>query len=146
VRWSVALLERCGKAPLALRRAVAGFVANRLQYALIREALQLVEDGVADPAGIDAALTECLGLRWAAIGPMRSTDLAGVETAVAVAEQLFPMLSTAAAPQRPLLELRDQGRLGVRTGEGFHRYPEPEAALAQRVHALAAVLGARERG
>jgi 3-hydroxybutyryl-CoA dehydrogenase len=97
---------------------------------------------VADAAAVDAALTCCLGLRWAAIGPLRSTDLAGVETAVAVAEQLFPRLSAATVPQRPLLELRERGCLGARTGEGFHRYPDPEAAAAERDRRLEAVLAA----
>jgi 3-hydroxybutyryl-CoA dehydrogenase len=137
---SIAVLEVAGKRPLRLGRSVPGFVANRLQYALIREALQLLEDGVADAEGIDLVLTECLGPRWAVVGPLRSTDLAGVETAIAVARQLFPELADAREPQRVLLELAEQGRLGVRSGEGFHAYPDPAAAEAARDAGLAAVL------
>jgi 3-hydroxybutyryl-CoA dehydrogenase len=140
--WTVGILAAAGKRPRALGRALPGFVANRLQYALIREALQLIDDGVADADTIDAALTDCLGLRWAVLGPMRSTDLAGVETAIAVAAELYPRLSTATAPQRPLLELREQGRLGARSGRGFHDYPDPDAAAAERDAALGAVLEA----
>jgi 3-hydroxybutyryl-CoA dehydrogenase len=140
VERSVALLEAAGKRPLRLGRAVPGFAANRLQYALIREALQLLQDGVLDAEGIDLVLTECLGPRWAVVGPLRSTDLAGVETAIAVARQLFPELATAAEPQRALLELAEQGRLGVRSGQGFHAYPDPRAAEARRDAGLAAVL------
>jgi 3-hydroxybutyryl-CoA dehydrogenase len=143
--WCADLLTICGKRPLTMRRAVTGFVANRLQYALIREALQLLADGAVDAEGIDLALTECLGPRWAVIGPLRSTDLAGVETAVAVARELFPLLASADAPQRPLLELAEQGRLGVRSGSGFHEYPDPEAAVAARDAGLRAVLDARGR-
>jgi 3-hydroxybutyryl-CoA dehydrogenase len=137
---SIALLEAAGKRPLRLGRAVPGFVANRLQYALIREALQLLEEGVADAEGIDLVLTECLGPRWAVVGPLRSTDLAGVETAIAVARQLFPELADTREPQRVLLELAEQGRLGVRSGEGFHAYPDAAAAEAARDAGLAAVL------
>jgi 3-hydroxybutyryl-CoA dehydrogenase len=142
VEWSVHVLKRAGKRPRVLQRAVPGFLANRLQYALIREALQLLEDGVADAETIDGVITDCLGPRWAVIGPLRSTDLAGVETAIAVAEQLYGDLSCATRPQRPLRELREQGRLGVRTGEGFHAYPDPQAAVDARDRGLAAVLDA----
>jgi 3-hydroxybutyryl-CoA dehydrogenase len=145
VDWSAGILREAGKRPRVLRRAVAGFIANRLQYALIREALQLLEDGVADAETIDACLTDCLGPRWAVIGPLRSTDLAGVETAVAVAEQLYPELAAGTAPPRVLLELREQGRLGVRSGQGFHRYPDPAAAGAARDRGLRAVLDALAR-
>lgn len=142
VARSVRILEAAGKRPRTLHAAVPGFVANRLQYALIREALQLIEDGVADAETIDAVLTDCLGLRWAVVGPMRSTDLAGVETAIAVASELFPALSDAQQPQRPLLELRERGELGVRSGQGFHAYPDPDSVAAQRDAALQAVIDA----
>ena len=132
VEWSVRRLEMAGKRPLVLARPVDGFLANRLQYALIREALALVDAGVATPeqidavlvdAGvatpeqIDAVLTDCVGLRWAVVGPMRSTDLADVTTAVAVATELFPKLSNADRPPAALTELAEQGRLGLSTGE-----------------------------
>ena len=141
VEWSMALLADLGKRPLALSRPVAGFLANRLQYALIREALQLVDDGVATPEQIDSVMTDCLGLRWAVLGPMQSTDLAGVPTAVAVARELFPGLSNADAPQPVLSELLESGRLGVSTGEGFFAYPDPEAVAQTRDRLLSSVLG-----
>jgi 3-hydroxybutyryl-CoA dehydrogenase len=145
VRFSIELLERAGKRPLELRRTLPGFVANRLQYALVREALSLLEAGVADADSIDAALTDCLGPRWAVIGPLRATDLSGVEVAVAVAEQLYPHLSTATEPQAPLRELVARGELGARTGRGFYAHPDPEQAIADRDTALAGVLEAVDR-
>jgi len=111
VEWSMALLADLGKRPLALSRPVAGFLAN------------------------------CLGLRWAVLGPMQSTDLAGVPTAVAVARELFPGLSNADAPQPVLSELLESGRLGVSTGEGFFAYPDPEAVAQTRDRLLSSVLG-----
>jgi 3-hydroxybutyryl-CoA dehydrogenase len=142
VGWATALLDELGKRPLVLSRPIEGFLANRLQYALIREALQLVNDGVATPEQIDAVMTDCLGPRWAVLGPMHSTDLAGVPTAVAVARELFPGLSNAGAPQPPLTELVDAGRLGVSTGAGFFTYPDPDGVAQTRDRLLSSVLGA----
>ncbi len=97
-------LVEIGKRPLVLQKAVPGFVANRLQYALIREALQLVEEGIVTPEQVDLALTDCLGLRWAFVGPMRTTDLAGRDTIIAAATALYPTLATNPVPQQVLLE------------------------------------------
>jgi 3-hydroxybutyryl-CoA dehydrogenase len=137
-----ALMSELGKRPLVLARAIEGFLANRLQYALIREALQLVHDGVATPEQIDMVLTDCLGPRWAVLGPMRSTDLAGVPTAVAVARQLFPVLSNAQEPQPVLTDLLEAGRLGVSAGAGFYTYPDADGVAQTRDRLLSSVLGA----
>ena len=142
VRWSVATLRELGKRPLALSRPIEGFLANRLQYALIREALALVQDGAATPEQIDAVITDCLGPRWAVIGPMRSSDLAGIPTAAAVAGELFPKLSNADRPQPALTALLEQGRLGVASGAGFYEYPQRENVAVERDRLLTAVLGA----
>jgi len=99
----VASLVEIGKRPLVLQRALPGFIVNRLQYALIREALQLIEEGVVTPEQIDLALTDCLGLRWALVGPMRTTDLAGISTAIAAATALYPTLAANTVPQQVLL-------------------------------------------
>jgi 3-hydroxybutyryl-CoA dehydrogenase len=146
VAWSVQQLERVGKRPLVLSRPVDGFLANRLQYALIREALALVDAGVATPEQIDAVLTDCLGLRWAVLGPMRSTDLAGITTALAVATELFPKLSNADRPPACLNDLAEQGRLGLSAGAGFYAYPDPDEVLDTRDRLLASVWHATQPG
>jgi 3-hydroxybutyryl-CoA dehydrogenase len=142
VERAQALMSALGKRPLVLARAIEGFLANRLQYALIREALQLVHDGIATPEQIDTVLTECLGPRWAVLGPMRSTDLAGVPTAVAVARQLFPVLSNAQEPQPVLTDLLEDGRRGVSAGAGFYTYPDADGVAQTRDRLLASVFGA----
>ncbi len=142
VGWATGLLNELGKRPLVLSRPIEGFLANRLQYALIREALQLVHDGAATPEQIDAVMTDCLGPRWAVLGPMRSTDLAGVPTAVAVARELFPLLSKADEPQPPLTELLESGRLGVSTRAGFFDYQDAEGVGQTRDRLLSSVLAA----
>ena len=125
-----------------LSRPIEGFLANRLQYALIREALALVAGRRGHTEQIDAVMTDCLGPRWAVIGPMRSTDLAGVPTAVAVARELFPLLSNAREPQESLTELLEAGRLGASTGAGFFTYPDAEGVAHTRDRSLSTVLGA----
>jgi 3-hydroxybutyryl-CoA dehydrogenase len=106
---------------------VPGFVANRLQYALIREAYHLVAAGVCTPADVDRVVTAGLGPRWAAIGPFLSMDLAGLDVHRAVAEQLFPRLSTATAVPPMLTALAEEGALGVKSGRGLlGRYDEQQ--------------------
>jgi 3-hydroxybutyryl-CoA dehydrogenase len=146
VAWSVQRLHEVGKRPLVLSRPVDGFLANRLQYALIREALALIDAGAATPEQIDAVLTDCLGLRWAVLGPMRSTDLAGITTAMAVATELFPKLSNADRPPACLNDLAEQGRLGLSAGAGFYAYPDPDEVLDTRDRLLASVWHATQPG
>lgn len=146
LRWSVETLRAMGKRPLALSSAIDGFLANRLQYALIREALALVEAGAAAPEQIDAVITDCLGPRWAVIGPMRSSDLAGIATAAAVATELFPKLSNADSPPPVLTGLLEQGRTGAAGGAGFYDYPDAAAAARERDRLLGAVLAALTEG
>jgi len=118
-----ALAERIGRRPIRVERDVPGFLWNRLQLALVREALHIVEQGIATPADIDLAVQWGLGLRWAAVGPLRIMDLAGLQTFQAVAVLLFPELSAAREPQKLLEDAIATGHLGARAGKGFYDYP-----------------------
>jgi 3-hydroxybutyryl-CoA dehydrogenase len=123
-----------GKTPVVLTRAVPGFVANRLQYALIREAYALVAAGVCTWADADLAITSGLGPRWAAVGPFQSMDLAGLDVHLAVARALFPLLAADSEPPDLLADLVAAGRLGAKSGAGLlGDYPP------QRREALAAL-------
>jgi 3-hydroxybutyryl-CoA dehydrogenase len=114
-----------GKQPVRVAADVPGFVANRLQYALIREAYHLVAAGVCSPADVDRVVTAGLGPRWAAIGPFLAMDLAGLDVHRAVVEQLFPRLSAATAVPPMLTALAGDGALGVKSGRGLlGRYDE----------------------
>jgi 3-hydroxybutyryl-CoA dehydrogenase len=114
-RWSTVL----GKQPIVLRVEVPGFVANRLQYALLRECYALAEAGVCSREEIDLAVTAGLGARWAAIGPFATMDLAGLDVHANVAAALFPELSNAAVGPDSLACLRAQGARGARDGRGL---------------------------
>lgn len=82
-----------GKAPLVVREDVPGFIWNRIQFAVLRECLHMLDAGVADAAAIDAAVSDGLAPRWMAAGPLATADLGGLRTFAAVAAELFPVLS-----------------------------------------------------
>jgi 3-hydroxybutyryl-CoA dehydrogenase len=127
-------MEQLGKAPVVVRRDVPGFVVNRLQYALLREAYALVDAGVCSFADVDRAVTHGLGARWAAIGPFETMDLAGLDVHAAVAENLWPELSRQDVPSPTIARAVESGALGVKSGRGLRgNYgPEDAAALAAR--------------
>ena len=139
----VGLLEKIGKRPVVLRKEATGFVGNRLQFALFREALAIVEQGIASPEAVDQVVKFGFGRRLAAAGPFEVFDLAGLDTILAVAAQIFPELATSssAAQQVPELLRRkvEQGDLGVKSGRGFHEWtPEKAEELRTRlIQALA---------
>jgi 3-hydroxybutyryl-CoA dehydrogenase len=140
--WSLAV----GKQPVVLRREVDGFVANRLQYALMREAYALVQRGVCSVEDVDRVLTAGLGPRWAAVGPFEAMDLAGLDVHHEVARRLFPSLATDEKPPELLAELVAKGALGVKSGRGLHgAYDEGtiRRLTERRIAVLLAVAAAR---
>jgi 3-hydroxybutyryl-CoA dehydrogenase len=135
-----------GKQPVRVAADVPGFIANRLQYALIREAYHLVATGVCTPAEIDLVVTSALGPRWTVIGPFLSVDLAGLDVHQAVVQHLFPDLSTAADVPLLLAALRADGALGVKGGRGvLGSYDEDQvrAIAGRRARVLLGIDGLR---
>ncbi len=139
----VALLEACGKTAVPLAQQVEGFIANRLQAALYREAMHLVELGVATPEQVDLAVTAGLGPRWALAGPFEVMDLGGLDVWTSVADHLFPTLGDASAAPAMLRERAERGDLGAKTGAGF--LPREADASARFAARLRALLAARSR-
>jgi 3-hydroxybutyryl-CoA dehydrogenase len=112
--------EAAGKTVVEVGHDVAGFIVNRLQYALLREAFALVESGVCRYLDIDAVMTAGLGTRWATIGPFESLDLAGLDVYEAVARRLYPTLSNASEPAAAAQKLVAGGALGCKSGHGLY--------------------------
>ena len=134
------LLKTVGKQPIVLRKEVPGFVASRLQVALLREALWLVENGVASAHDVDAAIKTSIGRRWAVAGVFEVLELAGWDLLSAVADGLMPHL--ASSTDAPLLREKVRlGELGVKTGRGFYDWtPESAEKLRRRIaEALVAI-------
>ena len=116
-----------------VQKDILGIVGNRLQYAVLREALHIMALGAAGPEEIDAAMKYGPGFRYAVLGPLETVDLGGVDIFQAVSDYLLPDLSDETRSQ-VLHDLVDCGRLGVKTGSGFYDYADGagEAALRRR--------------
>jgi 3-hydroxybutyryl-CoA dehydrogenase len=123
------LIEMCvrlNKRPILVHHDVPGFVGNRLQFAVLREALHLLSQGIASAEDIDAAMTTGPGLRYALLGPLRGGDLGGLDVFHAISKYLFSELSRATNPPALLTALAQEGKLGAKTGQGFYRYSEED--------------------
>lgn len=142
VERMVALLTAAGKTAVPLAQQVEGFIANRLQAALYREAMHLVERGIASPAQVDATVTAGLGPRWAIAGPFEIMDLGGLDVWQSVTDGIFPTLGDASAAPAMLRERTERGDLGAKTGEGF--LPRDADAPARFASRLAALIEARD--
>lgn len=127
----VALLQGAGKVPVRLKHDIPGFLGNRLQHALQREALALVEQGVAEPEDVDRVVRYGFGLRMALMGPLERADFAGLETTLAVQRYLLPLLEKRIDGSPSLVAQVEQGRLGVKSGGGFYDWPPEKAAKRQ---------------
>lgn len=143
------LAEVCtaiGKVPIIVERDIAGFIANRLQYAIFREALALYTSGSASLDDIDKAISSCLALRWLAVGPLRSMDMNGLDVIWAVAQNLYPELDASQTPPKILKEMVEAKRLGFKTGAGLADYSpyEIERILSERDEVLARVWRLRQ--
>lgn len=124
------LLEACGMRPVLLRKEVPGFIGNRLAFALQREAMSLVANGVATAEDIDQVVTSGFGRRMPVSGVFGTADLGGLDVYLAICQQLFPDLCNDASPPAILARQVEQGKLGVKTGEGWNKYsPEQISAL-----------------
>ncbi len=123
-----ALAKRLDHEPIMVNKEAPGFVGNRLQLALFREALHILREGIADPRDVDKAVKYGIGFRWSWQGPAETADLGGLDVWNAVASYLFPKLSNMAETPEFFQEMIQAGKLGVKNGQGFYDY-DPEAGL-----------------
>jgi 3-hydroxybutyryl-CoA dehydrogenase len=123
----VSVLRRIGQRPVRINRDIPGFVGNRLQHALQREALALVENGVVSAGDLDEIVRYSFGLRMPLMGPFERADLGGLDVTLRVHEYLLPYLDRRTEPARLLRNLVDDGRWGLKKGRGFFSW-KPELA------------------
>jgi 3-hydroxybutyryl-CoA dehydrogenase len=134
VRATMELLRAVGKTPVHVRRDVPGFVGNRLQHALKREAIALLAAGVCDAETIDTVIKEGPGARMAVLGPMEQSDLVGLDLTLDIADVLYADLDRTAGAHPFLRQKVDDGKLGMKTGEGLRRWTaESAAAVRERL-------------
>ncbi|MEM7800685.1 MAG: 3-hydroxyacyl-CoA dehydrogenase family protein [Chloroflexota bacterium] len=128
------LLASVGKHPVKVQKDVPGFVANRLQHALWREAFAIIDEGIADAATVDECVRFGPGLRWPILGPVENADLVGLDLTKAIHDYILPHLNADPTPSITLNRLVEAGELGFKSGSGFQAWTsETMAATRQRL-------------
>ena len=124
--------------PVLVAKEIPGFIGNRLQYAVLREALAIVRSGAATPEAVDTAMKASLGPRYSVVGPIESADLGGLDTFFTIASYLMPLLAKDEDVLQLMKEKVAAGKTGPRSGEGFYPWPEERVAavIAHRNRAL----------
>ena len=123
---------------VVLQRAAPGFVGNRLQFALLREALHIVHSGIASPEVVDRVMRAFLGRRYAMVGPLEAADMTGLATVQDICQHLLPELAGGAQMMELVAEKVARGETGARSGQGFYRWDNARMARIQsrREHLL----------
>ncbi|PRR73869.1 3-hydroxyacyl-CoA dehydrogenase family protein [Neomoorella humiferrea] len=132
VELARALVIRLGRKPIKVKKAVPGFVGNRLQLALLREALYIVEQGWATPEDVDAAVKYGFGRRLAVTGPLESADLGGLDVFYSIQSYLNQDLCHERGPSQLLKEKVERGELGIKTGRGFYDWQDERVAAVKK--------------
>ena len=120
------LYRQIQKKPVLVKRDIPGFLANRIQHALMREALSLVEAGIATPEDIDDAVRYSFGFRYAAVGPMTQKEISGWDGMANAAREIYPSLSNITVLPSKLEKLMQTGKTGMKAGEGFRKWTPEE--------------------
>ena len=130
----IAWMKEAGKEPIHVTRDVPGFVGNRIQHAMMREALWLIENGVTTAEGVDTAVRFGFGFRFIACGPMMQKEMSGWDTNVLAARALYPHLHTEPAPPPFIQEMVERGEIGMKAKRGLWSWtPEEIAAEKARI-------------
>ncbi|MFK9117983.1 3-hydroxyacyl-CoA dehydrogenase family protein [Peribacillus frigoritolerans] len=132
VKTTMDLMREIGKSPILLKKEIAGFIANRLQTALMREAFYLLKEGVAEAEDIDTAITAGPGFRWAFTGPIEIADFGGLDTWQRVFDNVSPVLDQSKEAPDLIRDLVAEGKLGTKSGEGIFTYEE--STVSQKIN------------
>ena len=135
-------LSALGKAPVRVCKDIPGFIANRLQHALAREAMSLVQKGVASIEDIDTVVKTSLAVRLLFTGPLEQRDFNGLDTHLSIAEYLYKDLEDSKEPLQILVEKIKEGCLGIKSGKGFYDWTGQDIAkvIQNKNHQLIEVL------
>lgn len=117
-----------GKAPVRVNKDIPGFIGNRLQHAMMREALYLVADGVVSPEGIDTAVRYGFGFRFLACGPMTQKEMSGWDTNLYAGNSLYPSLHAEKAPPQFLKDMIAKNHIGMKTKRGLWEWTDESVA------------------
>jgi 3-hydroxybutyryl-CoA dehydrogenase len=132
--FTMELHREIGKTPVHVKKDVPGFVGNRLQHALWREAVSLVENDICDAETVDTVIKAAFGRRLAVLGPLENADLVGTDLTLAIHRTVLPAIDSRPGPSPYLEKLVAEGKLGMKSGEGFRTWtPAQQAELRARV-------------
>lgn len=120
------VLKNVGKHPVAVMKDVPGFIGNRLQHALWREAISIVANGIADAAAVDDVIKKGLGMRLPVLGPLENADMVGLDLTLAIHEYVLKHIDSFPGPSPLLREKVEKGELGFKTGNGFYKWSPEE--------------------
>jgi 3-hydroxybutyryl-CoA dehydrogenase len=134
VAFTMKLHADAGKKPAHVKKDVPGFIGNRLQHALWREAVSLVENGICDAETVDTVIKAAFGRRLAVLGPLENADMVGTDLTLAIHKTVLPAIDSRPGPSPYLERLVADGKLGFKSGEGFRTWtPEQQQALRAKV-------------
>jgi 3-hydroxybutyryl-CoA dehydrogenase len=134
VDFTMKLHAAAGKKPAHVKKDVPGFIGNRLQHALWREAIALVEQGICDAETVDNVIKASFGRRLAALGPLENADMVGTDLTLAIHKFVLRDIDSRPGPSPYLKKLVRSGKLGFKSGEGFRKWsPAQQAALRLKV-------------
>ena len=141
VETATAIFESVGKKAVVLSKESLGFIGNRMQFALLREALFIVDNGIASAEDVDTVVKTSFGRRLAVAGPFEVFDIAGWDTISKIIDQLFPDLDSTAGIPTSVSEMVSQGELGVKSGSGFYKWDNKSVgALRRRIASTLSML------
>jgi 3-hydroxybutyryl-CoA dehydrogenase len=120
------LYRSIDKKPVLVKKDIPGFLANRIQHALMREALSLVQEGIATPEDIDDAVRYSFGFRYAAVGPMTQKEISGWDGMANAAKEIYPSLSNITTLPPKVMQMMAEGKTGMKAGEGFRKWSPEE--------------------
>ncbi len=124
------VLRDAGKKPVLCKKDVPGFIANRMQHALWREAISIIEHGIADTETVDMAVKYSFGLRLPQLGPIENADMVGTDLTWSIHDYILPALEDSHEPSPLLTQLKEEGKLGFKSGEGFQKWTPEETAAS----------------
>lgn len=136
VDLTVDLLRSVGKHPVKVKKDVPGFVGNRLQHALWREAISIVDKGIADPETVDEVIKKGFGIRLAMLGPLENADMVGLDLTLQIHNYILKHIERSAEPSPLLRQKVDKKELGFKTGRGFYDHWSSEDAVRIRENLL----------
>ncbi|MGD9160613.1 MAG: 3-hydroxyacyl-CoA dehydrogenase NAD-binding domain-containing protein [Desulfobacteraceae bacterium] len=129
---TLALLQAVGKHPVRVNRDVPGFVGNSLQHALWREAISIVEKGIADAETVDECIRFGFGLRLPVLGPIENADMVGTDLTLAIHDYILKHLENSPEPSPLLKKMVIDGDLGFKSGRGFLEWPEKKTEESRK--------------